>query len=82
MYYGEVSDNKITIQISGSPFVWVALIAFLPQILSIVGVVIALISVYLLVSSIPNWVYGLGAVAIILLLVVPKILPKMTGGEK
>lgn len=77
MYYGEVVDNKITVQISGSPFAWSAVLMFLPQILAVIGVVVGVITAYLLVSSIPTWVYGLSAVAILLILILPKIIPNI-----
>lgn len=64
LYYFEVSDNIITMQIEGSPFAWAALLIFLPQILLTVGVIVLLIVVYLAVSSIPNWVYAVAAVAL------------------
>lgn len=78
--YGEVANNNITLQIKSSvsiQFVWGAVLVFLPQILSIVGVVVALISVYLVVSSIPTWVYGLASIALVLLFALPKVLPKI-----
>lgn len=55
----EVRDPYIRMQIRGSPFSWAALLAALPLILLAVGVVLLLVSVYLVFAAVPSWVYGL-----------------------
>lgn len=74
--YGEVSSNFITLQVTGSPFIWSVVLMFLPQILVVIGVVVGVITAYLLVSSIPTWVYGLGAIALALIFIVPEVVSK------
>lgn len=74
----EVGNDMIRIQLIGSPFIWAALLLFLPQILSALGVIVALIALYLLVTGIPIWVWGLGAIAIVLLLFGPSIAKMVT----
>ena len=54
-----VENNVVRMQIIGSPFPWPALLAFLPEILLAIGIVVVLISVYLVFSHIPSWVYAL-----------------------
>lgn len=77
LLYFEVDDDIMTIQIEGSPFVWSQLLVFLPEILSVLGVAILFIMVYLVGSTIPSWQYGLGAAALTLLYLAPSIISKM-----
>lgn len=77
LHYFSVDNNIITIQIEGSPFVWAALLLFLPQILLTIGIIVLFIVVYLLVSSVPSWVYAAGAVALGLVFISTKV-----GGSK
>jgi len=79
--YGEVADNVITLQIKSHislQFAWSAILVFLPQILIVVGVVVAMIAVYLMISSIPSWVYAMGVMAIVLLFISPIIVKPTT----
>lgn len=76
--YIEVRNSMVSVQLVGSPFVWGALLLFLPQILAGVGVIVGLISLYLVATGIPIWVYGLGAVAIVLILFGPSIAEAVT----
>lgn len=75
--YGDVIDSVIVIQMTGSPFVWGAILLFLPQILAGVGIIVSLITVYLVVSAVPTWAYALGAIGLVLIFGVPTILPKV-----
>jgi len=68
-----VEGDTITIQISGSPFAWPALLLFLPTILAGVGVIIVLIGVYLMFSAVPGWVFALVIIGGVLIFVGPKI---------
>jgi len=74
--YVQVSPSSIIMDVTGSPFLWVELLAFLPQIMTALGVVIGLITVYFVVTSIPTWAYALGAIGILAIFVLPKYLPK------
>jgi len=69
----EVRDDAIRLQLEGSPFLWAAVLAFLPQILLAAGVVVTLIAVYLVLSGVPSWLFGLAAVGLVLLLLTPKL---------
>jgi hypothetical protein len=75
--YGEVIDSVMLVQITGSPFAWGAILLFLPQILTAIGIVVTLISVYLIVSAVPTWVYALGAIGAVLVFVLPSLAPKL-----
>jgi hypothetical protein len=70
-----IKDNTIQIQIEGSPVAWSTIIAYLPLILSLIGVAALIIAIYLLVSAAPGYVWGLLFVGLVLLFVVPNILP-------
>lgn len=70
--YCEIVGDEISIQIVGSPFVWSTVLLFIPQILATIGVAVAGIVVYLMVSGVPSWVYGIGAFVALLIFVLPK----------
>lgn len=74
----KVEDNTIRLQIRGSPFAWSALLLFLPQILVVVGVVIAFVAVYMVFQAIPSWAWALLVVGAGLIIFAPKIFkPKL-----
>lgn len=77
LYYFEVSDNIITMQIEGSPFAWALLLVFLPEILVVLGIIVLLILVYLVTSAIPSWQLGLAAVALALIFLGPGVISKV-----
>lgn len=69
LLYVEIDNSNIlTIELEGSPFLWAALLAFLPQILAGLGIIIGLVLVYTIATSVPIWVYGLGALALLLVI--------------
>jgi hypothetical protein len=75
----KVQDPNINMQISpNSPFVWAALLLFLPQILSAIGIIVSLIAVYLIVGSIPSWVWALLAIGAGILIFAPVISKAVT----
>ena len=53
LLYFENFDNYIIIDVKGSPFAWSALLAWLPEILMLVGLTVLMISVFLIISSNP-----------------------------
>jgi len=53
LLYFESHGNYIIMDIKGSPFAWSALLAWLPEILMLVGLTVLMISVFLVVSSNP-----------------------------
>lgn len=53
--YAEVGDNRITLQIVGSPFAWALLIAFLPEILSLLGISVIAIAAFFIIESLARY---------------------------
>lgn len=75
-----IKDDIIDIQLIGSPFAWLALLAWLPAILTALGIVMILISVYSVVSAIPGWAWALLAVGVGIIFFGPKVAESVTGG--
>ena len=71
--WASVDGRRIQIQIAGSPIAWVALIPLIPAILSVLGVVVTLVAIYLIFTGIPGWAWGLLAVGLLFLTVVPTL---------
>lgn len=76
--WARVDSPYIKVQIKGSPFVWSAVLLFLPQILATVGIIVALIAVYLIWSAIPSWAMALLIIGGIIIWGAPKITKKVT----
>jgi len=53
LLYFENYDNYIIMDVKGSPFAWSALLAWLPEVLMLVGLAVLTISVFLIISSNP-----------------------------
>jgi len=69
------SDAKrITLQIAGSPMTWAVFMTLVPTILSLVGVLVTLIAVYMIISDIPGWAWGILAIGFLFLTVVPTLI--------
>jgi len=66
--------RRIRIQIAGSPMAWAALIPLIPTILSVMGIVVTLVAIYMIFTGIPGWAWGLLAVGLLFLTVVPTLL--------
>ena len=77
LLYFKIEDDTITMQIEGSPFAWAPVLVWLPEILVILGVMVGFIMVFLVTSSIPSWQYSVGAVALMLIFMGPKIISKI-----
>lgn len=73
----EVGDNTVKMQVTGSPFPWAAVIAFLPEILALIGLTVTAIGVFLVISYVPRWVAALLGVGALLLII--GIAPTLTG---
>jgi len=73
--------KRINIQVAGSPMAWAALIPLIPTILSVVGVVVILVVAYTIFAGIPDWAWGLLAIGLLFLTVVPTLikLPERRG---
>lgn len=56
--YGKAEPNAIHLIIQGSPFSWLALLAWLPTILGLIGIILFGVSVWQTVTAIPSWVWG------------------------
>jgi len=64
----------IRIQIAGSPMAWALLIPLIPTILSLIGVLATVTAVYMIFTGIPGWAWGLLAVGLLFLTVVPTLI--------
>jgi len=53
------TENVIRLQIMGSPFSWAALLAWLPTILALIGLVMVGVSVWQVIATVPSWVWAL-----------------------
>ncbi len=73
IHWIQINDEMIKVAITGSPFAWSALFLALPQILSVIGVTILMIGVYLLWAHVPGYVIGLIIVGALILYIAPKI---------
>jgi len=71
--WASADARRINIQIAGSPMAWVALIPLIPTILSVVGIVVTLVAVYMIFGGIPSWAFGLLAIGLLLLTVIPTL---------
>ena len=56
--YGRAEPNAIYLIIQGSPFSWLALLAWLPVILGLLGIILFGISVWQAITAIPSWVWA------------------------
>ena len=53
---------------------WAALIPLVPTILSVLGVVVTLVAVYVIFGGVPGWAFGLLAIGILFLTIVPTLI--------
>lgn len=72
-----VDDTMIKLQFEGSPFAWALFLTILPSLLSIVGVAVVLIGIYLVWTKIPGWTLGLIVAGILLFYMAPKLGPTL-----
>jgi len=75
IHYIKVEPTQITIDVEGSPFPWSSLLATLPAILTIIGIIIILIAIYTLIAGVPGWVWALLIMGLVLLFLTPYITP-------
>ncbi|GAI46277.1 unnamed protein product [marine sediment metagenome] len=72
--WASADAERIKIQTAGSPMAWAVLIPLIPTILSVVGIVVTLVAVYMIFGGIPSWAFGLLAIGLLLLTVVPTLI--------
>ena len=72
--WASADARVIRIQIAGSPIAWAALIPLIPTILSVIGVIATVVAVYMIFTGIPGWAWGLLAVGLLFLTVVPTLI--------
>jgi len=72
--WASADATKMQIQIAGSPIAWATLITLLPTILSVIGVIATVVAVYMIFTGIPGWAWGLLAVGLLFISVIPAIL--------
>jgi len=70
--WASADAKSIRLQIAGSPMSWPVVLSLLPSILGVLGIAVILISVYLIVSGVPGWFWGLLVVGFILYKILPK----------
>ena len=75
-----IENGVIDLQTIGSPFAWLALLAWLPTILAMLGIVMILVSIYSVIAAIPGWAWALMAVGVAVILFGPKIGEAVTAG--
>lgn len=56
--YSIASEREIYLMIKGSPFLWSAFLAWLPTILSLLGITLAGVSIWQVISIVPSWVWA------------------------
>jgi hypothetical protein len=71
--YGKATKDKIYLLIKGSPFSWLALLAWLPAILALIGIILFGVSVWQAIAAIPSWVWATLIISGALILVGPAI---------
>ena len=67
----ESYNQTIRLQITGSPFVWTALLVALPGILGLLGIALTLVSIYNVIGSVPSWAWALLATSVGLIFLSP-----------
>lgn len=77
-----IENGIIDLQLIGSPFAWLTLLAFLPTLLAMLGVVMVLVSVYNVIAAIPSWAWALLVVGVGVILFGPRIAETVTAGYK
>ena len=80
LHYIAIKENEIIMYISGSPFTWAALIAWLPILLGLFGIIMIGIGVWQAFASVPSWVYATIIAGILILYVSPHVARML--GEK
>jgi len=74
--WASADAKKIRIQIAGSPTSWPIILSLIPAILNVMAIAVVFIGVYMIVSAIPSWVWGLLAVGALFIYISPAIFPK------
>jgi len=80
--YVAVGTNDVTIQFRGSPFYWASIFGSLDMIFVALGLVLIMVLLYLLITSVPGWVWGVVVVGSIGLIFLPSLLKSLTAGGK
>jgi len=80
--WASADAQSIKIQIAGSPMAWAALIPLIPTILSVIGVIATVVAIYMIFTGIPGWAWGLLAVGLFFLTVVPTLLKLPTPNRR
>jgi len=72
-FYATAFRDRIFLQIRGSPFSWVALLAWLPLILGLIGIVMLGISVWQIIVEVPTWIWAMLVIGGLTFLIGPTI---------
>ncbi|MBA7645023.1 hypothetical protein ES703_52775 [subsurface metagenome] len=71
--WASADAKKIRLQIAGSPTSWSMILSLIPAILNVMAIAVIFIGVYMIVSGIPSWVWGLLAVGALFIYISPVI---------
>jgi len=77
----DIYGNTVRMQLQGSPFAWATLLLFLPQILSVIGVAIIAVGVFLVVGEVPSWAWAALGVGLTLFFLGPTIAKQLQLGK-
>lgn len=69
--YIRIENGVVDIQLEGSPFVWSAVILWLPSIFTLLGITLIGIAVFTVFAAIPGWAWGVLAIGIVFILLAP-----------
>jgi len=77
--YVKVEWNRITIDVEGSPFAWQLVLFWLPEILTIIGITVTAIGVFLIYMTVPGWMTAMVIAGALLTLIglAPRIISMM-----
>jgi len=82
LQYIAIKENEIVMYITGSPFTWAMLIAWLPTILALFGITIIGIGIWQAITSVPSWVYATIIAGLFMLYAAPHIVTAITGRRR
>lgn len=67
----KIENGVIDLQLIGSPFAWAALIAYIPLLLTLFGILLIGVAIYSVLAAIPSWAWGVLAIGVLLIFIAP-----------
>jgi hypothetical protein len=71
--YAYATNDTIFLEIMGSPFAWAALLAWLPMILTGIGIAIMFTTVWQVISTVPSWIWAFLVIGAAMVFLAPAI---------